>query len=464
MKDSIVNRAIGIARQSRGDEASQSVESQVERIRDRAEREGWELLAVHEERDVSGGRPLAKRPGLLAAVEAVEAGKASIVVVAYFDRLVRSMAVQLEVVSRIEQAGGRIVALDIGDVSHATATSELTAGFLGQVAQYHRTATKERVRAAHETKIANGEWCGGRAIPFGMKLEDGKLVESEHAETLREAFRLRAGGATFEAIRAMLRERTGMEWKSVSQVQRMLQNPVYLGRLQHGDLVNEAAHPPVVDRALFRAVGAVHSKRGPRPASERLLARLGVLRCATCDSRMVVHGSEPNKTYRCGGSSCARKAAISCHLAEDFVSTVAKAWVWERQGKSGADLSALEAQLAEKRRHQEAVAMRLNSSSLAKLDTVVSALEVGQAEIDALEDEPARAREQAGVTIVGADAWETMDTAQKRRAIAATIDRVEVRPGGRGQSRMTASTYTDPYSRADKVLDEVAGELVAVAS
>jgi hypothetical protein len=46
-------------------------------------------------------------------VELVEAGDAN-VVVAYFDRLVRSLAVQVEVVERIERAGGAILAVDVG--------------------------------------------------------------------------------------------------------------------------------------------------------------------------------------------------------------------------------------------------------------------------------------------------------------------------------------------------------------
>src|SRR6266511_1828435 len=123
--------AIGIARQSRGDETSKSIESQAERIREHAKREGWNLLDVLEEQDVSGGTPLAKRAGLLAAVEAVEAGKASVVIVAYFDRLVRSVKVQAEVVDRVEAAGGRVLTLDVGEVSNATAGSWLSGSMLG---------------------------------------------------------------------------------------------------------------------------------------------------------------------------------------------------------------------------------------------------------------------------------------------------------------------------------------------
>jgi hypothetical protein len=55
---------------------------------------------------VSGKLPLARRPGLSKAIEMVEAGEADQIVVACFDRLVRSLKVQLEVIERVEHAGG----------------------------------------------------------------------------------------------------------------------------------------------------------------------------------------------------------------------------------------------------------------------------------------------------------------------------------------------------------------------
>jgi DNA invertase Pin-like site-specific DNA recombinase len=65
---------------------------------------------------------LDQRAGLRRAVELVEAGKAEVVVVAFLDRLVRSLAVQAEVVERIEQAGGAILAFDVTRSSPASRT------------------------------------------------------------------------------------------------------------------------------------------------------------------------------------------------------------------------------------------------------------------------------------------------------------------------------------------------------
>ena len=93
----------------REDEHFHSLEVQIEAAgrwaRDRGERLAGAPIP---EIDVSGRLP-SKRPGLLAAIEMIEAGRADQLVVAYFDRLVRSLKVQLEVIERVERAGGEIL-------------------------------------------------------------------------------------------------------------------------------------------------------------------------------------------------------------------------------------------------------------------------------------------------------------------------------------------------------------------
>src|SRR4051812_7825997 len=92
---SSVRRAVGVVRVSRvGDRDGDrfvSPREQAERIRSISARDGLELVETIEELDVSGGTPLAKRAGLRRAVEMVEAGEVEVVVVAFFDRLVRSL-------------------------------------------------------------------------------------------------------------------------------------------------------------------------------------------------------------------------------------------------------------------------------------------------------------------------------------------------------------------------------------
>src|SRR3974390_1105742 len=88
----------------REDEHFHSPEVQIEAARRWAKDRGERLVASPiPEIDVSGKLPLSKRPGLLAAIEMIEAGRADQLVVAYFDRLGRSLQGQLGGVER----GGR---------------------------------------------------------------------------------------------------------------------------------------------------------------------------------------------------------------------------------------------------------------------------------------------------------------------------------------------------------------------
>src|ERR1700751_4290393 len=98
--------------------------------------QGNRVVDAFEEIDVSGKLPLARRPGLLRAIEMVEAGDADHIVVAYFDRLVRSLKVQLEVIERVEQAGGEIYAIDHGRLTKGTAGARVGKNIVGRAFQY----------------------------------------------------------------------------------------------------------------------------------------------------------------------------------------------------------------------------------------------------------------------------------------------------------------------------------------
>ena len=67
--------------------------------------------------------------------------------------------------------------------------------------------------------------------------------------------------------------------------------------------------------------------RGRQAKSERLLARLGVLRCGTCASRMVINSD--SGSYRCGDTSanrCRRRAAVKADRVEEMVLDAVRAY------------------------------------------------------------------------------------------------------------------------------------------
>ena len=267
-----------------------SPSEQAERIRLACERDGLQLVETIEELDVSGGTPLERRPGLRRAVELVEAGDADVVVVAYLDRLVRSLTVQAEVVNRVEKAGGAIMAVDIGALTHGSAGQWLSGTMLGAVAEYARRVTAERTQDAKRRAVARGVPPFPNVPPGYRRRDDGTLEpHPAEAPVVADAFRFRAGGATVKAVREHLRA-NGIE-RSFHGTTSLLASRVVLGELNFGKLTNASSHAPLIDAETWGKVQRMSSPRGRRAKSERLLARLGVLRCGTCGARMVVGSS-----------------------------------------------------------------------------------------------------------------------------------------------------------------------------
>ena len=168
----------------------------------------------------------------------VEAGEADVVVVAFFDRLVRSLAVQAEVVARVEAAGGAILARRRRRGRAPTRpASGCRRTMLGAVAEYDRRATAERTADAKRRAVARGVPPFPNVPPGYRKREDGRLEpHPEQAPIVAEAFQLRAGGATIMDVREYLREH-GIE-RSFHGVQALLASRHRPRRAHFGALVN----------------------------------------------------------------------------------------------------------------------------------------------------------------------------------------------------------------------------------
>jgi DNA invertase Pin-like site-specific DNA recombinase len=445
-------RAVGIVRVSHvGDRAENiiSPSDQEARIRAECRRLGLRLLSpVVHEMDVSGRTPLDRRAGLRGAVEAVEAGRAEVIVVAYMDRLVRSLRVQLEVVERVERAGGEILTLDRGALTNGNAAQQLQAHLIGAFHQYQAAAGGERSREGKVKAVREGR-APYPNVPPGIKRggAEGKgplELDPQTAEVVREAFRMRAGGESIAAVRVYLREQ-GIA-RSFHGVQAMLRNRLYIGELRFGDLVNLGV-PALIDVVTFERAQRQHIPRGPRPKSERLLARLGVLRCATCDSRMVVGQANPKggKTYalyRCDPlHDCPRRVTISAPVAEQVVEDEVRLLLAGMRGKASAESGPLREAEADFERCQNeltaATKVLLGVPGIEE-EATERLSELHQAREDALERlEDLRSIIVPDVVVDASADWSILTLDERRALIRAVIARAVVAPGGKGAERVT---------------------------
>jgi DNA invertase Pin-like site-specific DNA recombinase len=166
------------------------------------------LVAVHEDPGVSGGAALDRRPGLLAALDALGTTGAGVLLVAKRDRLARDVVVAAMVERLAERHGARVLTAD-GTGNGEGPEAMLLRGIVDVFAQYERALIRARTKAALAVKRSRGERTSGH-VPYGYRLgADGVHLERDEAEqgVAALARALRDEGRTLRAVAAELAAR-----------------------------------------------------------------------------------------------------------------------------------------------------------------------------------------------------------------------------------------------------------------
>jgi hypothetical protein len=238
-------------------------------------------------------------------------------------------------------------------------------------------------------------------------------------------------------VRNYLREH-GVD-RTFHGTQAILASRMYLGELHFGALVNPSSHPAIVDAETWGRVQRMRSPRGRRPKSDRLLARLDVLRCETCGGRMVV-GSTDQKLkggtkrfwfYRCSPlGDCPRRVTISADLAEQAVVDAVRQFLAgvEESATIGAVVDTAEREL--ERADAELTAAVEAFSGLDDVPTARERLLALREVRDKARERLAEAEAAAGPAVtVGADDWDKLTLEERRALVRALVAEAVVGPG-----------------------------------
>ena len=183
-----------------------------------ATRNGVELVAIYEDRGVSGGAAIDRRPGLMSALDALAAHGAGVLLVSKRDRLARDVLVAAMADRLVERSGARIVSADgVGEGSDPSAA--LLRGMVDLFASYERAMIRGRTVVALAQKRARGECIG--TVPVGCRLAaDGLHLEADpvEARTVAAVVDGRSAGLSLRAIVAELAAR-GMQTRKGGAIQ-----------------------------------------------------------------------------------------------------------------------------------------------------------------------------------------------------------------------------------------------------
>lgn len=286
--------------------AGLGVDRQENDCRDLAARLGWTIVATYTDNDLSAysGKP---RPGYLAMLEDVKAGRVNAILAWHTDRLHRKNAELEEFVPIAEQYGLAIQTVQSGSIDLTTASGRMVARMLGAAAQHEIDHARERMKRAKAQAAASGKYLGG-VRPFGYE-RDGVTVRDREAAILRQASREILAGRSLRAIAnelatAGVRTSRGTLMDGVA-LRRLLLRPRNAGLAEHrGEIVGQAAWPAIIPEEEWRAVVGIltnsdRQKNAVNPGRFRQWLGSGIYVCGICGDRMRVTQARGRRYYTC---------------------------------------------------------------------------------------------------------------------------------------------------------------------
>jgi DNA invertase Pin-like site-specific DNA recombinase len=164
--------------------------AQASAIREACRRRFWSLVAVHQDIGAAG-KSLEARPGLQAALSAVESDEADGLMVTKLDRLSRSLIDFAALMERSLERGWSVVALDL-DVDTTTPAGEMMANVLATFANVERRLIGMRTREGLAVRKREG-----------VRLGRPSSLPRQVVARIRD---LRSEGASLRTIATVLNE------------------------------------------------------------------------------------------------------------------------------------------------------------------------------------------------------------------------------------------------------------------
>ena len=165
---------------------------------------------------------------------------------------------------------------------------------------------RENVKRGLRQKIRNGVWPGWAPVGYlnnpKTRLIDIDRAKAQKVEKLFEFYS--TGRYTLKSLANWSKEKglrgnLGKEI-AVSNVQKILNNPFYIGLMKYRGEIFEGQHEPLISKKLFDKCQEVMSKRGKvQEVRKYNFAFLGLMKCASCGCSITAEIQKGHNYYRC---------------------------------------------------------------------------------------------------------------------------------------------------------------------
>lgn len=460
-------RAFAYARKSKEDkdDPKWSVPTQIGRVRESAERRGETFAGAFEDRDVSGARPFAERPGWAALEAQLRSG--DVVIVNDLSRFARDTDMAKHKLSDLADRGVEVVALGIEGIDRKSADGRMLLGIFLEFTEWQRQKTIENLLQVHKRIHDEGKALGCRP-PLGYDYDlESKIwsVNSTEAEVIERIFALKIAGFGYQTIAKKLNDegvptKRGGSWRT-NTIKRIIESRRYVGEREYLGEVKPMSIPPIIERETWDMAQASVRRQVHAPRSTYALS--GLLHCGNCGFTLhrvrtwrdgQANGQADWRCPECGKVAI-RESVVEPAVLEQFFDHL--------------DPERYQAELVEAQKHVTKGATKVTTlkkrlgvverkqarllDELGKDDTTLTREAFSkknqqwQGEMDELEkaiqeieDASLLSKRPANLGNIRED-WNMLDTAAQQAALAAFIERVDITPqnGLHGTGRVSVT-------------------------
>lgn len=466
---SIRERAIVYVRQSTAKEESISPATQREHCMRHAAKEGYEVVDVVEDLDLSG-RNFKKR-SIGPIINRVRQGEATVVITWKWSRWGRNLMESLLCMNELKDAGGKLESAT-EPIDASTSAGKFSVHQLLAIAELQSDQIGESWRDAQRAMLRNGLPPHG-----GPRL--GYLYENKQytihpvvGPVLRNAYEQYVAGLGFNQLTRQFRElgiktTRGVLMGSTSLAYSMDSGFAagYIRLVKHSRLLNDRAPleevfvpsdrwEPIIDKSLWEAYR--QERAGRRSATPRSLhathALSGIPRCAGCGAIMGYRADRKRWTCQTSDVKSTRFCPIRVSIADDELNAAVLDWLTDHRDGRGPALESLlarkqkalsiEADIESHRSELERQKGRLSKLIELAMDGSFTQAEIAdkKAEIQEAIEQSQAALDQATskvgahrlppATTFGAllEGWEVLDPTLVNRGVKSVMDSLYVYP------------------------------------
>ena len=292
---------------SREQREGYSIDAQLRAMRDKAQREGWNILqeCVVAESAKRGAERVAFNEMFQWVQRNAKKQNIKAIVSHKLDRICRNMRDAVRLQELEDTLGVKLVFID--NEFGPGAAGALSFNVMAAVAQYYSDNLRAEVLKGMDEKVRQG-WPTGLA-PYGYINASDKnepiQPHSEKSHTVIRIFELYATGRmTFKDLIQKLYEEGHLYQPSQPRFHRtalsyILNNRFYMGEIYRRGKLYPGKHRPLIDRRTFEICQELLSGKNHRIGKSGIPLSGGLFRCAFCGQAMT--GERTRKKLKAGG-------------------------------------------------------------------------------------------------------------------------------------------------------------------